>query len=374
MTAAGPFSRYHRQMLLPELGEAGQRMLRDSAVLIVGCGALGSAAAEFLVRAGVGEIHLVDRDLVEPTNLQRQLLYGEADAARSAPKAEAARARLESINREVRVRAWVDDLSAENAREYADGADLIVDGLDNFETRYLLNDLAVECGIPYCYGGAVGTAGMAMTILPRRSLDAPSSRRRARRELYPQTAATPCLRCLFPEPPPPGSLPTCDTAGVLGTVTAAVAALQATDAIKLLSGNHARIGRGIRAFDLWGNADRFSAIAHGPDEGCGCCGLRRFEHLDGVVSSAAAVLCGRNAVQIRPAARGRIDLDALAGRLAAHGAFGRAGELVRGRFASEHGEAGDPIELTVFADGRAIVVGSTEPERARAVYAKYIGA
>lgn len=359
-------------MLLAEIGETGQRRLRDASVLIVGCGALGSASAELLARAGVGELHLVDRDLVEPTNLQRQLLYGEDDAARGRPKAEAARARLEAINREVRVRAWVDDFTAENARDYADGVDLLIDGLDNFETRFILNDLAVEQGVPYCYGGAVGTAGMAMSILPRRRGKSPPSRRRPRMELYPDEAATPCLRCLFPTLPPPGSSPTCDTAGVLGTVTATVAARQATDAIKLLTGNHARIGRGLWSIDLWAGTAHFAAIGHGPEDACVCCGGRRFEHLE-AAGGGATVLCGRNAVQIVPASRGAVDLDALAARLAAHGAFARDGDRIRGEVARERGDAGEAIELTVFADGRAIVRGSTEVERARAVYAKYVG-
>jgi molybdopterin/thiamine biosynthesis adenylyltransferase len=366
--------RYHRQMLLAEIGEAGQRRLREASVLIVGCGALGSASAELLARAGVGELHLVDRDLVEPTNLQRQLLYGDDDADRGRPKAEAARARLEAINREVRVRAWVDDFSPENARDYADGVDLLIDGLDNFETRFILNDLAVEQGVPYCYGGAVGTAGMAMTILPRRLGEPLASRRRPRGSLYPDAAATPCLRCLFPTLPPPGSSPTCDTAGVLGTVTATVAARQATDALKLLTGNHARIARGLWSIDLWAGTSHFAAIGHGPDEACPCCGDRRFEHLEAGAGGGATVLCGRNAVQVRPAGAGPIDLEALAARLAPHGAFARTGDLLRGEFAGERGDAGEAIELTVFADGRAIVRGSTEIERARAVYARYVGA
>ena len=373
MSAPAPIDRYHRQMLLPEIGPAGQARLRAASVLIVGCGALGSAAAEFLCRAGVGELHLVDRDLVEPTNLQRQLLYGEADAAAGAPKAEAARRRLAAINGGVRVRAWVDDLNAENAADYAEEADLIVDGLDNFETRFLLNAVAVEQGIPYCYGGAVGTSGMAMTILPRRSAEIRPSRRRDRQPLYADELATPCLRCLFPTLPPPGSMPTCDTAGVLGTTTAIVAAWQATEAIKLLCGRADRTTRGLWSIDPWQGTTHLAAIAHGPEPGCACCDERRFEHREELAEARAVVLCGRNAVQVRPAGAGAIDLDRLAGVLAPHGSFEREGPLLRGVLAAEAADEGGAIELFIFGDGRAIVRGSTRIERARAIYARYIG-
>jgi adenylyltransferase/sulfurtransferase len=200
-------------MLLPGIGEAGQRRLRAARVLIVGCGALGSVVADTLARAGVGGLRLVDRDVVEITNLQRQVLYDERDVEQSVPKSEAARQRLELINRQVHVEAHVDDFNHRNAERFVDGVDLIVDGLDNFEARYLLNDLAVARHLPYIYGGAVGTSGMSMPILPHPAHGRP----RADAALsWTAEQSTACLRCIFPEPPPPGTSPTCDTAGVLG--------------------------------------------------------------------------------------------------------------------------------------------------------------
>lgn len=369
-----PDARYHRQMLLPGIGVEGQRRLGESSVLVVGCGALGSAAAEFLARAGVGTLHLVDRDVVERTNLQRQLLYGERDADAGRAKAEAARERLAAVNSGIRVRGWVDDLDASNVRDYLDEADLVVDGLDNFEARYLLNDACVEAGVPYLYGGAVGTQGLAWTILPPDGTRAPRNGR-ARRRLHDAADRTPCLRCVFPEPPPAGSAPTCDTAGVLGTVTAMIAARQATEAIKLLVGEVGSLDRSALSIDAWSNRLERVAMPASPDSGCPCCAARRFEFLGGGRRSDAAVLCGRGAVQVRPDRRDQtgIDLAALAARLAPHGSFRREGALIVGVLARERTPGGEAVELSVFADGRAIVRGSTEPEFARAIYARYVG-
>jgi len=358
-------SRYHRQMLLPGFGEAGQRRLLDATVLVLGCGALGSVAADMLARAGVGRLVIVDRDLIELTNLQRQVLFDETDVAEGVPKAEAARRRIARVNSQVQVDAVVDDINHTNIVRYAEGADLIFDGLDNFETRYLANDFAVRFGVPYVYGAAIGTTGMAFSILPRADGNAPW-----------ETAdggsyATPCLRCLFEEPPPPGASPTCDTAGVIGPAVAIVANFQVAESLKILTGHFDRVSRTLLNFDLWTNDLLQLKVAAANEQGdCPCCGQRRFDYLEGKAGSSAASLCGRNAVQLRHRQRiGMVDLDALAGRLRSHGEvsvneFMLTAKLREGR---------TDFEITVFPDGRAIVKGTGEPEVARGVYAKYIG-
>ncbi len=363
--------RHHRQRLLPMIGDDGQRRLAESSVLIVGCGALGTVSAELLARAGVGSLSLVDRDVVEATNLQRQTLYTEADAKAGRAKAEAARDRLREIDSSLRIRGWVDDLDAEGVRGYVGEADVVVDGLDNFETRYLLNDACVEAGVPYLYGGAVGTVGLSMTVLP--ATDSRATRTSDRVRIGTEQA-TPCLRCVFPEPPPAGSSPTCDTAGVLGMVTAMVAARQATEAIKILVGATNRVERGLWSIDPW--QGRFACVEtiDRPDPACPCCGRRRFEFLEGRRRAETAVLCGRNAVQVRPASRAALDLDSLHARLGPHGEFHRESGLIRGVLRAECGDEGDPLELTVFIDGRSIVRGTVETERARAIHARYVGA
>lgn len=223
--------RYHRQALLPGFGEDGQKRLLSSTALILGCGALGSAAADLLARAGVGRLIIVDRDFVELTNLQRQVLFDEHDVAEAMPKAEAAKRKLARINSQVEVTAIVDDLSHRNIERHAAGADILVDGLDNFETRYLANDFAVKHGVPYVYGGAVGTTGASFAILPHTELSAAAWETRG------VERASPCLRCLFEEAPPPGTMPTCDTVGVLGSLVTIVAGFEVTEALKILTGN-----------------------------------------------------------------------------------------------------------------------------------------
>jgi molybdopterin-synthase adenylyltransferase len=366
------FARYHRQMLLPGIGDAGQRRLTESHALIVGCGALGSHIADALARAGVGALTVVDRDVVELTNLQRQVLYDEADVEAGTPKAEAAKARLRRINSQITVSAHVDDFNHRNAERFAERVDLIMDGLDNFETRYLLNDLAVSRGLPYIYGGAVGVTGVSLAVLPHHS------KRQAGHEStvkWSEEQSTPCLRCVFPEAPPPGSSPTCDTAGVLGPVIAAIAAHQAAQAIKLLTGNLAALDRSLLSIDLWTNdLRRFDVGAARETSECPCCVQGRFEFLQGESGSATTSLCGRNAVQITPARSDRhIDLARLATSLAAHGQFSCTPFLLKGSFTHERNNADVPYELTVFPNGRAIIKGTAQPEVARTVYARYVG-
>jgi adenylyltransferase/sulfurtransferase len=365
--------RYHRQMLLPWIGADGQRRLRDAHALVVGCGALGCAIVDALARAGVGTLTIVDRDVVEVTNLQRQVLFDERHAADGVPKAEAAKTRVAAINRNVKVDARVEDFGPRVAEARIDGVDVILDGLDNFETRYLLNDLAVKHGVPYVYGGAVGTTGVALAILPHP--DARSSAARPRTVAWTAEASTPCLRCVFPEPPAPGTAPTCDTAGVLGPVVALVAAHQSAQALKLLAGAVDAVDRALVSVELWTNETRRFDVSAARSAACPCCGAGTFAWLEGAAGSRTTALCGRNAVQISPPPNGAaaLDLAAAATRLAAHGTFVTSDHLLRGVFARERSPDGRPIELMLFHDGRAIIKGTPEPEAARSIYARYVG-
>ncbi|HEX2138561.1 MAG TPA: HesA/MoeB/ThiF family protein, partial [Woeseiaceae bacterium] len=252
--------RYHRQMLLPGFGEEGQKRLLSSTALILGCGALGSVAADLLARAGVGRLIIVDRDFVELTNLQRQVLFDENDVAQALPKAEAARRKIARINSQVEVTAIVDDIDHRNIERFAAEADVLVDGLDNFETRYLANDCAVKHAVPYVYGGAVGTTGASFAVLPH------TSDRSAPWETG-SGAATACLRCLFPEAPPPGTTPTCDTVGVLGSVVGIVAAFEAAETLKILTGNFAQVSETLLNIDLWSNTILPLKVANARERG-----------------------------------------------------------------------------------------------------------
>ena len=332
--------RYSRQILFSGIGEAGQERLLQSHAAVVGCGALGTVQAAALARAGTGRITIIDRDYVEPSNLQRQWLFDEADAAEGLPKAAAAERKLKSINSSIRVEGVIADLTPGNISELLDGAQVILDGTDNFDTRYLINDFCVERGVPWIYGAAVGSYGIMMPLLPGR---------------------TACFRCLYPEPPS-GAQPTCETAGILSPVTGAVACLQVADAFKILSGNVDLVAPRIVTFDIWSGGVR-QIEQPGRDPECVCCAVRRFEYLSGEHRPPVS-LCGRNAVQIHERSR-PIDLGGLRSRLSALGE-GRANEFAL-RFIVP------PYEMTIFPDGRAIVKGTTDPGIARSLYARYIG-
>jgi molybdopterin-synthase adenylyltransferase len=337
-------SRYARQMRYANLGEDGQRRLAATRALICGCGALGSLLANTLARAGVGRLRLVDRDFVELSNLHRQTLFDEADVAAGLPKAVAAADKLGKINSSVAIEPIVAHVGPQNIETLCEGVDLILDGTDNFETRYLLNDAAVHLNLPWVYGGCVGTEGQTMTIVP---------------------GETGCLRCLLPECPPPGSTPTCDTAGVLGPIVGVIASIQAQEAIKILSGNRAAISRQLTVIDLWQNRFLQLDVRDLRDRAdCPACKQHQFDWLAGQHSSRAAVLCGRNAVQLTQPGPA-VPLDELARRLEGLGRLTRNPFLVRLKV--------DNFELTVFADGRAIVQGTDDTAVARTVYAKYIG-
>jgi adenylyltransferase/sulfurtransferase len=342
--------RYSRQILFPGIGSEGQDALAKAHVAIAGCGATGAAAASLLARAGVGTLTLIDRDFVEASNLQRQVLYDEADALQSLPKAEAARRKIAQFNSGINVRAHVTDLVPANIAELLSPADLILDATDNFETRYLINDYAVEQGKPWIYAAAIGAYAATMNVLP---LAADSSPQR--------WEPTACLACLFPKPPT-GPVETCDTAGILSTAVNLAASIQVTEALKLLTGQPNLMRRTLLSFDLW-SSERSEISAAKPHAGCAVCGERSFTHLAGV-GRPHITLCGRNSVQIHEHDR-PIDFAAMRERLSAHGNV-RFNDLLL-RFERP------PHTITLFADGRAIVQGTTDTTVARTLYARFIG-
>lgn len=343
-------SRYARQMRYAPLGVEGQRKLLASTAIVVGCGALGSVIANTLARAGVGKLRIVDRDFLELNNLQRQVLYDEDDVAAGLPKAIAAKNRLARINSTIEIEAVVADVDHTNIERLLDGAGCLVDGTDNFETRFLLNDAAVKLGVPWIYGGCLGAEGQTLTILP---------------------GETPCLRCLMPDPPPPGSSPTCDSAGILATIISVIASIEANEALKILSDHREAISRTWTVLDLWDNTLRQIKLGGigGADSArsadCPCCGRREFPWLSGERGSHTAVLCGRNSVQLSFPGRETISLDALADKLSTVGQVTRNKYLVRAR-------VGD-YNITIFPDGRAVIGGTEEIAEAKSVYAKYVG-
>jgi adenylyltransferase/sulfurtransferase len=332
--------RYARQTALREIGAEGQAKLAGSCVMVVGCGALGCAQAQLLARAGVGRLRIVDRDLLELSNLQRQTLFEEEDLASGLPKAEAAARRLRKINSEIEVEGLAADITARNIEPLLRDADLVLDATDNVETRYLLNDACVKLAKPWIYGGAVGCSGMLMAIAP---------------------GAGPCLRCLFSDPPPPGSLPTCDVSGVLNAAPAVIGALQVAEAIRLLVGEPPT-GH-LTSVELWPLS--FRQIEVKRDAECACCGRGQYEFLEAMQTSTAASLCGRNAVQITPARACTLPLDSLARQLEKAGRVTRNGLLLR----LSVGE----LELAIFPDGRAIVHGTSDPAVARSLYSRFVG-
>jgi molybdopterin/thiamine biosynthesis adenylyltransferase len=335
--------RYSRQILFGEIGRSGQERLLAARVLIVGCGALGASHAEMLARAGVGHLRIVDRDFVEFTNLQRQTLFKESDAAERLPKSIAAQRRIGEINSGIDVEPVIADINNSNVESLIEGCDLVLDGTDNFQVRYLLNDACVKHCKTWIYGAAVSSYGATMTIIP---------------------GETPCLRCLFDEMPDAGSSPTCDTAGVIMPIIATVSATQVAEALKILVGDTASLHGSLMQFDVWAN-DRQRIKLGEPDPDCKTCGKRIFEFLDADAQGSSAVLCGRNAVQLSPPRQTQLDLKVLADKLRNISDVKQNEYLVR--FTSGENE------VTVFGDGRAIVRGTDDVTVARSLYAKYIG-
>lgn len=336
--------RFSRQVLFHPIGEEGQAALSRSRVAVVGLGALGTAIAHHLVRAGVGRLRLIDRDFVEESNLHRQMLYTEADVRQALPKAIAARHHLLAIDADAPIEAHVADLTWRNAEELLTGVDLILDGSDNFAVRYLINDVAVKHGIPWIYGGAVSARGMTFTIRP---------------------GVTPCLACLFPEAPAPGTTETCDTAGVIGPIIHVVAAHQAVEAIKLLIGDTDALDPRLRHFDLWHNRDGALQVSQRKRIDCPVCVNKQYNHLNPTdPADSATSLCGRNTVQV--ATGTRLKLDQLEQRLATVGVIERNRFLLRLTLDDQH-------RLVIFPDGRILVQGTDQIRTARSLVARYVG-
>ncbi|HTA24801.1 MAG TPA: ThiF family adenylyltransferase [Terriglobales bacterium] len=332
--------RYSRQVLFRGIGTEGQCRLAASRIVIAGCGATGSVLASLLARAGVGTIRIIDRDYVEPSNLQRQSLFDEGDAAESLPKAIAAARKIAAFNSQIVVEPQVADLIPSNIDSLLAGAQLILDGTDNFETRYLINDFAVKHSLPWIYTATVGSYGVTLNVIPG------------------QTA---CLACVFPRPPQ-GALETCETAGILNSAVNLAASIAATEALKLLVGATEHLRRTLLSFDVWQN-DRAEIIADKPRPGCPTCGLHEFPHLAGE-GRPHITLCGRNSVQIHERRR-PLDLAEMSERLRPHGKVRHSDFVLK--FWRE------PYELTLFPDGRAIIKGTTDPAVARSLYARFIG-
>lgn len=340
---SGPHERrFARQTRFAQLGVDGQARLASKRALLVGCGALGGAIAQSLVRSGIGSLVIVDRDVVEESNLPRQVLFDERHAREAVLKAEAARESLARIGGPTRVEAHAAHVDVDNLGELAANADLVLDGTDNLETRYLVNDFCVEANVPWIYGGVVGSGGLVMPVLP---------------------GVGPCLRCVFPEAPPPGVLPTCETAGVIQPAVAFVAALQAGLALRILAGTTRLVPRLVE-LDAWDGRAREIELARVPE--CPCCGARDFQYLRAARTQRAVKLCGRGTVQVR-AARTKPDLAVLAQHLSgvAHDVR-HQGPILRFAIESER--------FTVFADGRALIEGTEDEDRALALYDRYVGA
>jgi adenylyltransferase/sulfurtransferase len=335
--------RYSRQIRFSPIGEAGQEKLTSSRVLIIGLGALGTVTADQIVRAGVGFVRLVDRDFVELSNLQRQSLFDEDDIRKNLPKAVAAETKLRAVNSSVRIESKVDDVNPSNIEDYIGDVDLVLDALDNFETRFVVNDACAKQRKPWIYTAAVGSYGLVMPIIP---------------------GTTPCLRCLLGSLPAPGSSPSCETAGVVAPITHIIASMQVAEALKFLTGNLDPANIRLTAYDVWSH--RFQRIEVGSDSmaGCAVCSFGKFEYLQGN-PLRTITLCGRNAVQLIPGVKGDIDFEQLSKSIAAFGQVQFNDFLLRC--------SSPPYEITLFKDGRAIVKGTEEASTARSLYSKMIG-
>jgi molybdopterin-synthase adenylyltransferase len=332
--------RYSRQILFHGIGLEGQSRLTDARIAIVGCGATGSALASLLARAGVGWIRIIDRDYVEASNLQRQVLFDEQDALDSLPKAVAAARKLRALNSSIEIDAQVADLTPANCEDLLEGAHLVLDGTDNFETRYLINDFAVERSLPWIYTAAVGSYGVTMNVIP---------------------GETACLACVFPDSPR-GVVETCDTSGILNSAVNAVASIAVTEAMKFLVGAEDKIRRTLISLDVWEN-DRSEINTATPRSDCRACGEKNLIHLKGE-ARPHITLCGRNSVQIHERNR-PVDFVEMEQRLKTHG------EVRHNEFVLKFSR--DALEMTLFPDGRAIIKGTTDTGVARSLYARFVG-
>ena len=338
--------RYSRQVLFEGIGKEGQVRLARSKVVIIGCGALGAVQAETLARAGVGHLVLVDRDFVEESNLQRQIMFDESDALKRLPKAVAAAARIARVNSDIQVDPMVTDVTFENIEEVIAGANLVLDGTDNFETRFLINDACIKANISWVYGAAVGSYGLTMTVVP---------------------GQTPCIRCVLEGMPEPGSGPTCDTAGVIMPIVTTIASIQAAEALKLLTGHVQKLHRSLIRINVWDfEVNRLDLSDFDGVEQCPACGRGEFEYLRGTRRQVTTKLCGRNAVQIARSGASTVNFSALAERLQTAGHVSFNDFLLRFQV--------EGYDITVFQDARSIIRGTDDPAIARSLYARYIGA
>jgi molybdopterin-synthase adenylyltransferase len=338
----GVLDRYSRQTLFGPIGKQGQERLQTATVTIIGCGALGTVLANNLCRAGVGHLTIADRDYIELNNLQRQILFDEDDIARRLPKAIAAAEKLRRINSDTIIEPLVEDINADGIEVLVQESDLVLDATDNFETRYLLNDVCIKYGRPWIYSGVIASYGVTMNIVP---------------------GDTPCLRCIFPDMPLPGTTPTCDTAGVLNGIVSVITGVASTEALKLLL-HSKKVSRALFSMDVWENTSERIELPRQPD--CPACGRHDYEFLDALSGSSSTSLCGRNAVQVRPVQRSiKLNLPDLAERLRPVGEVSYNDFLLRFNV--------DSYELTVFPDARAIIKGTDDQQVARSVYTRYIG-
>ena len=330
-------NRYSRQLLLPEIGPGGQERLGKSRAVVIGCGALGTYALSFLVRAGVGQVTVVDRDIIDLSNLQRQALFGESDVGR--PKAKVAEERLRQINSEIEIRGTVADVSHANIQSLVRNATVVLDATDNMDTRFLVNDACVKLGIPWVYAGAVGVTGMVMPVVED----------------------GPCLRCVFPKLPQPGQLPTCDTVGIINTLPSVVASIEVTEAFKIMQGKEPI--KDLIVLDLW--QGELQKVRVKKREDCECCGRRDFAYLHARERKLVVSLCGRNAVQIIPARPLKDGLSDLRKKLSRSGKASLVDGVLKFRAKG--------IDITVFPDGRTIVGGTTDLSKAKTIFSKYVG-
>jgi molybdopterin-synthase adenylyltransferase len=338
-----PHPRYSRQILFSGIGSEGQSRINKARVAMVGCGALGAMQASLLVRAGVGDLRIIDRDFVEESNLQRQVLFDEEDAQSVLPKAIAAEKKLRAVNSLVKIEGIVEDVNPSSIDRLVGGFDLILDASDNFDVRYLINDFSVKNQIPWIYGACVGAYGLTFPIIPGKSA---------------------CLRCVFESVPSAGTGQTCDTAGVIGPIVSVIAAMQVGEALKLLSGAKEQVSRKIATVNMWDN--QYDMVNLPPRKiDCPCCGMHEFPYLDGSLGADATTLCGRNSVQIRRREGAKIDLNNLAQKMAPLGHVEQNRFLLRAVI--------DGYQLTVFSDGRAIINGTYDLGVAKSLYARYVG-
>ena len=337
--------RYSRQILFRQIGEDRQKLLMNSTAVLIGCGALGTISSSYLVRAGVGQLRIIDRDYIEESNLQRQILFDENDISENLPKAIAAQTKLQKINNKVKTEGIVTDANYSNIDELTKDADIIIDGTDNFETRFLINDFCVKNSVPWIYGACIGSRGVVMNIIP---------------------PTTPCLRCVFETMPQIGSFPTCDTAGVIGPIAGIIASFQVAEAIKILTGDHASVNKDLVEINVWETKFRQIDISELKDiNDCPTCKLHNYEFLESEAGSMATFLCGKNAVQVMSRSADKINLQQLEQRLGYITDVKSNAYMLKFKI-NDH-------SFTVFADGRAIISGTADSRTAKSLYSKYLG-